>query len=111
MLCKTYATGWVRERFFIVDIPGPAIIGLPTCDKVHIVEINITVTNQDESKPPRQIISSLQDLKDRYPGQFDKIGHFKKPARLLLKEDTEPSIDAPRKCSIHLTDKLKKDGG
>ena len=44
-----------------------------------------------------------------YPQQFDKIGNFEGTARLHLKDDAEAFIDAPRKCSMHIKDKLKQE--
>jgi transposase InsO family protein len=56
-----------------------------------------------------QKISSIESLKTQFPDQFDKIGNLEGEAVLHLKDDAIPSIDAPRKCSIHLKDKLKKE--
>ena len=42
-----------------------------------------------------------------YPNQFDHIGDFHGDAKLHLKENVEPYIDAPRKWPIHLKDKIK----
>ncbi|XP_033126376.1 uncharacterized protein LOC117124300 [Anneissia japonica] len=51
----------------------------------------------------------LNDLKQLYTQQFDKIGIFRGEAVLHLKEDANPSIDAPRKCSVHIKQKIKKE--
>ena len=50
---------------------------------------------------------NVKQLKEAYPEQFDRIGNFSGAAKLQLKEDAEPFIDPPRKCSIHLKDQLK----
>ena len=42
-----------------------------------------------------------------YPNQFDKVGSFKVKVSLHLEEGAEPTIDAPRKCSVHLKPKLE----
>lgn len=47
------------------------------------------------------------DLKKAYPDQFDKIGNFNGTPKIILKEDAEPFIDPPRKCNIHIKDKLQ----
>ena len=39
--------------------------------------------------------------------QFDTLGDFRGMAKLNLKQDWEPFIVTPRKCSIHLKEKLK----
>ena len=36
-------------------------------------------------------------------------GNFAGEAKLLLKDDAEAFIDAPRKCSIHMKEKLKQE--
>ena len=56
-----------------------------------------------------KIQMSIENLKKEYPGQFDTKGNFKGSAKLLLRDDIEPSIDPPRKCSIHIKDDLKQE--
>ena len=40
-----------------------------------------------------------------YPEQFDRIGDFKGDAKLHVKAELVPTIDPPRKCSIHIKGK------
>uniref|UniRef100_A0A8C2EQ68 Gypsy retrotransposon integrase-like protein 1 n=1 Tax=Cyprinus carpio TaxID=7962 RepID=A0A8C2EQ68_CYPCA len=54
-----------------------------------------------------QQIKGIKELKEQYPDQFDKIGSFSGTAKLILKESANPFIDPPRKCSIHIKDKLQ----
>ena len=49
----------------------------------------------------------MDDLKERYPNQFDRIGNLPGKVALHLKEGATPFIDPPRKYSIHLKPKLK----
>ena len=58
---------------------------------------------------PTTPIRSVADLMRLYPEQFDTIGNFPGKARLLLKDDEVPFIDAPRKCSINIKAKLKSE--
>ncbi|XP_033120232.1 uncharacterized protein LOC117119515 [Anneissia japonica] len=51
----------------------------------------------------------MNDLKQPYPQQFDKIGCFRGEAVLHLKEDANPLIDASRRCSVHIKQKMKKE--
>ena len=88
--------------FYVVDVTGPAVIGLPTCEQLNIVTINV-----DQISPSVPTISSIDDLTHQYPKQFDTIGNFKGTAKLKLKDDAIPFIDAPRKCPIHIKDELK----
>ena len=111
-------------------MPGPAVVGLPTCEKLKLVTINIdgimTTPNEkiamhatSSRKYPQPIlkkterlqknirINNVQDMKERYPEQFDRLGNFAGEAKLTVKEEAEPFIDAPRKCPIHVKDELK----
>ena len=54
-------------------------------------------------------IEDIKDLVSLYPQPFDKIGNFKGTERLHLKDDAEVFIDAPRKYSVHIKDKLKQE--
>ena len=88
--------------FYVVDVTGPAVIGLPTCERLNIVTINV-----DHISPSVPTISNIDDLTQLYPNQFDTIGSFKGTAILRLKDDAVPFIDAPRKCPLHIKDELK----
>ena len=37
---KSGSSSWVNAVFYIVDVPGPVILGLPTCEALHLVTIN-----------------------------------------------------------------------
>ena len=52
-------------------------------------------------------IKSVQQLKEAYPNQFDRIGKLKEPAKLYTIENAMPTCDAPRRVSIHLKPKIK----
>lgn len=102
--CKHKSAEWLDTKFYVVDVPGPAILGLPTSEQLKIVTIHIDGISQPIVKPA---ITDIESLKHAYPNQFDTIGNFPGTAKLHLKDDAEPFIDPPRKCSIHLKDKLK----
>lgn len=107
ILCQHKNQSWRPAKFFVVDVEGPPILGLPTSEELGIVSIHIDNVCKSVSPKQETNIQSVSQLKNMYPEQFDKIGNFKGPVKLHLKEDAEPFIDAPRKCSIHLKDKLK----
>ncbi|XP_038052821.1 uncharacterized protein LOC119725487 [Patiria miniata] len=119
LLCRYKTPKWTKNRFYVVDVPGPAIAGLPMCCELEVVTIHSTESSPQPPASPKQpgvgepqnlshdTIKSVHDLVRLYPNQFDTIGNFKARATLHLKEDAKPSIDAPRKCSIHLKPKLK----
>ncbi len=113
IMCRYKDSVWSKQRFYVVDVPSPAIAGLPLCKELKVVTIHSvnqpaclaqTVDNRIDSPGP---VKSIDNLKRRFPKQFAPLGNFKAKAHLYLKEDATPSIDAPRKCSIHLKPKLK----
>ena len=76
---------------------------------LHLVITNVdsvTVADTHETKPTA---SHSNDLKRAYPQQFDTVGNFAGEAKLILKDDAEAFIDAPRKCNIHTKEKLKQE--
>ena len=104
ILCRYKSPTWTTQTFYVVEVDGPAILGLSGCKALTIVTIHELRSKQEA---PVQPIKSVEDLKSSFPEQFDTIGNFRGKAVLHLKEDAEPTIDAPRKCSVHLKDKIK----
>ena len=128
MKCQHKSSGWKTTRFYVVDVPGPAVAGLPTSEILNFVTINVdgVVTKPNEQiamharethlKPilkktgnvqKQTCINSIGDLKQKYPEQFEKLGHFPGEAKVHINDDAEPFIDTPRKCPIHIKDELK----
>ena len=102
-----------------MDTPGPAILRLPACAKLGIVELNCAVNLQKKklvqkkkSKTEcRKVKQDLQDLKlpplntkedliKAYPDRFKGIGHFPGTYHITLHSDAKPIIHAPQKCPI-----------
>ena len=102
--CKSGSLSWVNAVFYIVDVPGPVILGLPTCEALKLVTINCQL--ESVVTTPVKVIS-VQDLMNMYPGQFDTVGKFAEPAKIRLKEDAEPHVDRPRKCNINLKPEIE----
>ena len=100
MDCRFKQSSWSKQVFYITDVAGPAILGLPACRDLTVVTIN-------EVHHTSHPIRSVRDLQEVYPDRFDTIGDFRGEAVLYLKDDAVPSIDAPRKCSVHIRAKLK----
>ena len=71
-----------------------------------VAERIIETTERLNAQP---VINNINDLKRAYPQQFDAIRNFSGEAKLVLKDDAESFIDAPRKRSIHMKDKLKRE--
>ena len=103
--CKSETSQWHEATFYVVEVDGPVILGLPTCEALGLITINCTRVKVDQIT---QSVATVDDLKCRYPDQFDAIGRFKEPAKILLKPDAEPHINRPRKSNVNLLPKIKE---
>ena len=112
-------TNHLQTRWHIADTPGPAILRLPSCAKLGIVELNCAVNLQkkklvQQKKPTTEcgkVNKDLQDLKPpplntkedlikAYSDRFEGIGHFPGTYHITLCSDAKPIIHAPQKCPI-----------
>lgn len=102
---------WHSTRFYVVDVPGPAVVGLPTSTLLQLLTLSVDamIENQSPSPAMPSTIRSVTDLQRLYPEQFDRIGDFEGPATIRMKENAVPYIDAPRKFSVNLADSLKNE--
>lgn len=99
-----------QTKFYVVDVSGPAILGLPSCRQLEIVNLNLHAMAQaPDQKSLMRPILTIDQLQSAYPGSFDAIGKFKDPAHLHLKDDAVPFCDPPRKVSIHLKPQIKQE--
>ena len=113
----TKITNRLHTRWFVADTPGPAILGLPACHRLGIVELNCAVNllqkklmQQKTSTTERQKVqddlenlkpfSSREDLINAYPDHFEGIGRFPGTYHITLRKDARPVVHAPRKCPI-----------
>ena len=106
----------LHTRWYIADTPGPAILGLPSCSKLGIVELNCAVrfrwkklTEQKPTTECQQVqkdltnlqqLNTKEDLIKAYPDRFEGIGRFPGTYHITLRNDAKPVIHAPRKCPI-----------
>ena len=119
----------IHPYWYIADTPGPALLGLPACEKLAVVQVNCAVgmTQPDRSltgtaptqaaratKPPTartsksKCIKSTDDLTREFPDRFTGIGKFPGEYKIQLSPDSHPVIHAPRKCLIALHPKVKE---
>ena len=105
MQCKYKDAEWLKAKFFVVDVSGPAMLGLQTCESLSIVTMNCSIENSSMKTE----VSSVSDLMKLYPGQFDRIGKFKNAQKLKKNSNISPSVCAPRKLPIELKDKIKSE--
>ena len=84
----------MKAVFYVVDVPGPVVLGLTTCEALNMVTINCHVETLERTTKSKPLVT-VEDLKVRCPAQFDTVGKFKEPAKIMLKHDAEPHIDRP----------------
>ena len=103
---------WIR--WYIADTPGPAILGLPSCAKLGIVELNCVVNlqkrklvqqkkpttegktvNQDLQHPNSPLLDTKEDLIKAYPDRFEGICCFPGTYHITLRSDAKPILHAP----------------
>ena len=120
---------WVNSYWYVADTPGPAILGLPSSEKLAVVKMNCAITvRQPSTKPPcpapvsttaattkpatvptaAKPIRSTDDLIKEFPDWFMGIGKFPGEYKIQLQHDVHPVIHAPRKCPIALCPKVKE---
>ena len=119
----------IHSYWYIADTPGPALLGLPACEKLAVVQMNCAVkTTQPDrcltaTTPPQaarttkpsatrmlksKSIESTDDLTREFPDRFTGIGKFPGEYKIWLCPDAHPVIHAPRKCPIALCPKVKE---
>ena len=109
-----------------MDTPGPAILGLPSSEKLAVVKMNCAITVRQPSTHPAPVsttaattkpatapeaaksIRSTDDLIKEFPDQFQGIGWFPGEYKIWLCHDAHPVIHASRKCPITLHPKVKE---
>ena len=100
-----YMDEFQDTEFYIVDVDGPAIIGLPSCESLRVVTLHCSIT----ATPPVTKITCVQDLMSTNPEQFDRIGKIPGPVKLVVDPSVPSHIDAPRKTPIALKDAIKEE--
>ena len=103
-------------KFYIVDVVGPAVLGLKSSEQLKVVTLHCAIEAKDDLKncnPDQkallQPVNSVSDLMRLYPKQFDQIGCFPGTVKLSINPEVTPRIDAPRKTPIFLKDEIKSE--
>ena len=113
ILCRYKESQWRKYKLYVVDVDGHAILGFRACEQMHVMTINAIKSTANCPVPAgatqKANVTSIEDLKKQFPEQFDRISSFEGKASLFLTRDARPSIDAPRKCSIHLKARLQQE--
>lgn len=105
--CRYKSPTWSPSHFFIVDSEGPAIIGLQSAETMSLVTMHCEISQHPEPAHNLPSVSSMKDLKQNYPDQFDRIGNFHGEYHITVDPDVQPVVHAARRCSIHLRNELK----
>ena len=119
----TYGKENTLAPFYVTDIPGPAIIGLPTSTDLNLVQFNCAIQTQHphmssdgclRDKTPEQAketipIRDKQDLITQYPECFDGIGKFQGEYHITVDPNVPPVIHPPRRVPISLKDDIKSE--
>ena len=116
----------VNSYWYVTDTPGPAILSLPSSEKLVVVKMNCAImvrqpgthpapvpTTASTTKPATVLeaaksIRSTDDLIKEFQDQFKGIGRFPSKYKIWLHHDAHPMIHAPRKCPIALCLKVKE---
>ena len=112
---ETKKVNKMDTTFYVMDTPGPAILGLPSCSRLRIVNLNCSVQlrkhgqsikickereNVKQDLKNLKAINSKDDLIKAYPDRFEGIGKFLGTYHIFLREDAKPVVHTPRKCPI-----------
>ena len=77
--------------------------------KIHSIESCKDTPVSPDQDIQKVTINSIGYLKKTFPDRFYCIGSFRGKISLSVKPDASPSIDAPRKYSIHIKAKLMQE--
>ena len=77
----------IHSYWYIADTPGPALLGLPACKRLAVVQVNCAVMTTQPSRSLRgtaptqaaraakpKCITSADDLMGEFPDRFTRIG-------------------------------------
>ena len=94
-------------EFYVSSSTGPAILGLPSCRELRLVEMNCEVKETLNRTNSEARIASKSDLIDAYPDRFEGIGSFRGEFHITIDKSVPPVVHSPRRCPIHLKDEVK----
>jgi len=99
--CQYKESDWYNTTFYIVDVKGPAVLGLPSLEQLKLVTLHCEIKKRQ--------INTIEELIQEYPDRFDKIGSMPGSVKLTVNEKVPPHIDAPRKTPIAIADTIKQE--
>ena len=87
----------IHSYWYVADMPGPAVLGLPACERLAVVQVNCAVITAQSNRsltgtvptqaaraektpaartPKSKCIKSTDDLTREFPDRFTGIGKF-----------------------------------
>ena len=103
----------LRTRWYVADTQGPAILGLPSSQRLGVVTMNCAVHLKTSPSQQQQVnneptssqqklplIQNTANLQREFPDRFEGIGRFTGKYHITLKPDVRPIIHPPQKCPI-----------
>ena len=97
----------IHSYWYIADTPGPALLGLPACEKLVAQAARAAKPPAARTLKPK-CIKSTDDLTREFPDRFTGICKFPGEYKIQLHPDAHLVIHAPRKCPITLHPKVKE---
>ena len=98
----SYGKRQCDTEFYVIETPGPVVLGLPTSRDLNLIALNCAVTKG-------VTINSTDDLKRAYPDRFQGIGNFEGHFHITTDPDITPVVHAPRRCPIALKDEIERE--
>ncbi|CAB3995791.1 Hypothetical predicted protein [Paramuricea clavata] len=105
----SYKNNSTSATFYVTDVHSKAIIGLPTALDYHLITLNCSVEeSQDTAKlKPSTCIDNKSHVIAQYPNCFNEIGKFQGEYHITLGLSVPPVIHLPRRVPIILKDDIK----
>jgi hypothetical protein len=101
--CK-YSDVQTTLDFYVSDVDGPAILGLQSCRKLKLVQMNCNIDLSENTK-----VDNKEDLKRLFPDRFDGIGDFEGEYHIVIDPNVPPVIHAARRCPLPIKNDIKKE--
>ena len=107
---ETQEVNKMDTTFYVANTPEPEILGLPSCSRLRIVNLNCSVQLRKHGQPIKTCkerekvkqdmknlkpINSKDDLIKAYPDQFEGTGKSPGTYHIYLKEDAISVVHSP----------------
>lgn len=53
--CQYMDSKWVNAKFYVVDVPGPAVVGLPTSELLNLVTLHVDAVKKQTRRRNNQL--------------------------------------------------------